>query len=110
MVRPRLDTMFIVSTSGRSTVWATQALWMERSTASRFSGWPPLDDLEQLVDEPLDEGDVGAGTGDVELVAPHVDLDVGELALHGAEHLVTGPEERHHRDLGRDDHGVPADV
>ena len=69
-----------------------------------------VDDVEQLVDEPLDERDVGARAGHAELVAAHVDLDVRELALHGAEHLVAWPEQGHHGDLGRHDDGVLADV
>ena len=54
--------MFIVSTSaGRSTVWA-RSIWIDALDGVAVQGLAALEDVEQLVDEPLDERDLGART------------------------------------------------
>ena len=42
------------------------------------------------------------GPETVNSLPAHVDLDLGELALHGAQQLVARAEQRHHGDVGRE--------
>ena len=95
--------MFIVSTSaGRSLGLARAASAIERSTASRLSGWPASMTTSSSSTSALDQGHLGARRRRGDLVAPHVDVEQGERPLHRPQQLVAGAEQGDHRDLRRD--------
>src|SRR6266511_740833 len=54
-----------------------------------------LHQLEEFGEDPLGERVVSRGTGDGDLVAPHVDV-AGERALDELEHVVAGAEQVDH--------------
>ena len=69
---------------------------MARSTVSAVTPWPVRMMRHQLVEQPLDEGDLGGLAPERDLVAAHVDvgveglLDEGEVLVAGAEQATMG--------------------
>ena len=69
-------------------------------------GLPSVDDDEQLVDQPLDDGHVDPRPAQRQLVAADMDVDRREGPLDRVQQLVSGSEQRHHRHGRRDGDGV----
>ena len=65
--------------------------------AQRLAGG---DDREQLVEQPLEQGDLGGGAGRGDLVAADEDVELGERPLDRAQQRVGRAEQGDHRDVG----------
>ncbi len=78
---------------------------MARSTVSVVMPWPVRMIVDQLVEEPLDEGHLGGLAAQGDLVAADVDVG-GEGLLDQGEVLVPGPEQGHHGDARGHGDGV----
>ena len=63
-------------------------------------------DVDELGQEQDDDVDAGLLTGDGDGGAAHMEVDVGEAPLDGAQDLVAGAEERHRGDVLRQDQGA----
>lgn len=68
-------------------------------------------DVDELGEQDDDGVDAGGGAGDGDSGAAHVDVDVGEALLNGAQDLVSGAQEGHRGDVlgqgeGADDRRV----
>ena len=97
IVRPRLDRMFSDSTSaGRSCGLGAQHAdgALDGLGGDALAG---ADDRDQLVEQPLDQRDLGGLAAQRDLVAADVDVGVEGL-LDEREVLVAGAEEGHHGD------------
>ena len=77
----------------------------------RGQGCAGAGDVNELGEQDDDGVDAGGGAGDGDGGAAHVDVDVGEALLDGAQDLVPGAQEGHRGDVlgqgeGADHHGV----
>jgi hypothetical protein len=86
-----------------------RSIEIERSTASRLSGWPAAMTTSSSSMVRSIRGDVIGRPDHPELVAAHIDLDLGEGPLHGAQKFIARAEEGDHRDGRGDDDGMRRD-
>ena len=70
--------MLRLSTSAGRSVVSLRSMAADRSTVSRSDALPGAQDRDQLVEEPLDQGDVALLAGDRDLVAAGVDVGARE--------------------------------
>ena len=111
--------MLRLSTSAGRSVVSVRSSSMARSTVSEVIPWPVRRMVDQLLEEPLGQRDLGGLAVEGDLVAAHVDVGV-EGALDQAEVLVAGTEQGDHVDAVGHHHlvrvtvwtfcGVPAGV
>ena len=72
----------------------------------RGQGRAGAGDVDELGEQDDDGVDAGGGAGDGDGGAAHVDVDVGEALLDGAQDLVPGAQEGHRGDVLRQGEGA----